>query len=381
MRRFPIAAAAPDPERSDRRRDVLKWAALVAAVLAISICHYLTPAAHFQFHVVYQRLYYLPILFGAFGYGLAGGMAVAVVTALLYLPHIVLHWRHEPLYRSNQLAEILMFLVVGAVAGVLSDRLRREREEHRRTSARLADAYERLQAGVERLRLLDRLSALGALTAGMAHEIKNPLASIQGSIEILESAVAPGDERREFVGILKKEIERLSRLVSDHLDVVRPGRPERGPQNLGTLAASVVELTRGEAERQGVRIALDVEPDLPPAMVDVSQIRQAVLNLVINAVQALPAGGKVGVAVRSRGERIRIVVEDDGPGLDDDTLRRAFEPFFTTKERGTGLGLSIAFVISDAHGGDLCAALRPGGGARFVLELPRGPGRAAGAVG
>ena len=82
MRRFPIAAAAPDPERSDRRRDVLKWAALVAAVLAISICHYLTPAAHFQFHVVYQRLYYLPILFGAFGYGLAGGMAVAVVTAL-----------------------------------------------------------------------------------------------------------------------------------------------------------------------------------------------------------------------------------------------------------------------------------------------------------
>ena len=80
-------------------------------------------------------------------------------------------------------------------------------------------------------------------------------------------------------------------------------------------------------------------------------------------------------------DRIRIVVEDDGPGLDEDTLRRAFEPFFTTKERGTGLGLSIAFQIADAHGGDLSAANRPGGGARFVLELPRGPERAAGAVG
>ena len=145
------------------RRSTLRWAVLIAAVVAISVGHYLTPPSYFHWHVLYQRMYYLPILFGAFWYGLSGGFALAVITSVLYVPHIVLHWGHAPLYRTNQFAEILMFFVIGTIAGFLSDRIRREREQHRRTAEELAQAYRQLQATFERLRLVDRLSALGAL--------------------------------------------------------------------------------------------------------------------------------------------------------------------------------------------------------------------------
>jgi signal transduction histidine kinase len=343
---------------------------LIAAVVAVSVCHYLTPPAYVHWHIVYQRLYYLPILFGAFWYGLSGGLVVALVTSVLYLPHIVLHWGHEPLYRSNQLAEILLFLVIGSVAGLLIDRIRREREEHRRTAEELSRAYDQLQTTFERLRLVDRLSALGALSAGMAHEIKNPLGSIMGSIEILESEVQEGDSKREFVEILKKEIQRLSEIVSNHLDLVRPGTPQRELHDLQGIVESVVELTTQQAAKQGVRLRVDVAGDPPRIMIDGQQVRQAVLNLVINAIQALPRGGQVRVRVEGDARHVRVVVDDDGPGLDEEMLRRAFEPFFTTKEGGTGLGLSIAFQIADQHGGDLRAENRSAGGARFCLELP-----------
>lgn len=361
----------PLPDATSVRRHRIYQAALIgAAILTVSVCHYLTPSEHENWHVVYQRLYYLPILFGAFWYGLPGGLTTAGITSVLYLPHIVLHWGHDPLYRSNQLAELLMFLVIGTVAGVLSDRIRREQEEHRRTAEELARAYEQLQNTFERLRLVDRLSSLGALSAGMAHEIKNPLGSIMGSVEILEAAVPADDERREFVTILKKELERLSSIVSSHLDLVRSRAPERGPEDVSAIVRSVVELARKEAEQRAVTLDVVSEERLPTAMVDGSQVHQAVLNLLINAIQALPDGGRVEARLARAGDRLRITVEDDGPGLDASSLQRAFEPFYTTKEGGTGLGLSIAFQIADQHGGDLRVENREGGGARFSLELP-----------
>jgi signal transduction histidine kinase len=328
--------------------------------------------------MVYQRLYYLPILFAAFWYGLRGGLVTAAITSVLYLPHIFLHWGHEPLYRSNQLAEVLLFFVFAAVAGALIDRIRREQERHRRTAEELAQAYRQLQASFERLRLLDRLSALGALSAGMAHEIKNPLGSILGAIEILESGVPPDDEKREFVSILKKEVRRLSDIVTRQLDMVRPARSERGLRSIGEIAGSVVRLTEREAERKNVKIRLSVEDSLPVVLVDGQQIRQAVLNLVINAIQALKDGGEVSVRVDAGDGRIRVTVEDNGPGLPNVDPARLFEPFFTTRPQGTGLGLSIAFQIADQHGGDLRADNRKEGGARFCLELPLEPSRADG---
>jgi signal transduction histidine kinase len=344
--------------------------ALVAGVAAISLGHYLTDPSMVHWHVVFQRLYYIPILIGAVLFGFRGGILIALLTSVLYLPHVMLHWGHDTAYRWAQFTEIGLFPAFGAFAGVMLDRIRSERERHRKTAEELARAYEQLQATFERLRLEDRMAALGALSVGMAHEIRNPLGSISGGIEILEQAIPADDARREFVGILKREIARLDDLVERQLDLARTGSGEREACDLAEIASSVTDLARKRAEGQGVTVVVDLDRESPAAWADGSRIRQAVLNLVVNAIQAMPSGGELRVAVRGSGDRVILEVADRGAGISDEARGRLFEPFFTTKREGTGLGLAIAWQIAQQHGGDLCADNRAGGGARFVLALP-----------
>jgi signal transduction histidine kinase len=368
-----LGSRAPIPDDSVVRRHLNpRWTlvAILGAVVTISLLHYLTHPSHVHWHVIYQRVYYIPILVGAVAYGLQGGLGVATLTAVLYLPHILLQWGHEPLYRSSQLAEIVLFLVFGAFAGILIDRVRQEREKHRKTAEELAEAYSQLHATFNRLRLVDRLSALGALSAGMAHEIRNPLGSITGAVEILEEMTPQEDQRREFVDIVQKEMNRLSTIVASQLDLVRSTPQERAPCDLRRVVKSVTELSRRQAEQQEVKISVELDEEFTTVEADEQGLRQAVLNLLINAIQSMPDGGQVRIRADSNGDRLRIIVDDEGPGLSAEALEHAFDPFFTTKQHGTGLGLSIAFQIVDQHGGDLRAENRDDGGARFVMELP-----------
>ncbi len=341
------------------------------SLLLISFCHYLTPAEHYHWHVIYQQIYYIPILLGAVWYGLKGGVITAAAASVLYIPHILLHWTHVPLYRFSQIVSILMFLIFGALGGQVIDRLRREREVQKQTAMQLQRANEQLQSTFERLRLVDRLSALGALSAGMAHEIRNPLGSIAGAIEILENEIEGDDPKREFVLILQKEIQRLSTIVTRYLDLVKPSRVEQSPENLAEIVRSVVTLTSKQAAKQNVEVIADTHERLDDVMVDGQLVRQAVLNLAINAIQAMPEGGTVRIRPEMDKDYARIVVEDDGPGLTPEALQKAFEPFYTTKTGGTGLGLSIAFQIATSHQGDLRVENLQRGGARFILQLPR----------
>lgn len=366
-------------QESGEHKAAARWAlfGLLAGVAGISLLHYLTHASHVHWHVVYQRLYYIPILFGAFMYGVRGGLAVATLTAVTYLPHVLLQWQHDPLYRSDQLAEIVMFLIFGAVAGLLIDRLKGERERNRQTAEQLAKANEEIRSTFQRMRLLDRLSALGALSAGIAHEIRNPLGGVSGAVEILDSLTGPDDERHEFVGIVKKEISRVSAIVARQLDLVRTNPPEAVPCDVVRVVESVIALVRRQAEGQGVVIDLHVDAAIPVIEADEQGLRQAILNLLINGVQAMPEGGTVSVFVRVENDRISVIVEDQGPGLSDEALEHAFDPFYSTKRDGTGLGLSIAFQIVDQQGGDLRVENRAEGGARFRLEIPEADTAAA----
>lgn len=359
-------------EKRHTRRGLL---GILVAVLTISLLHYLTHASHEHWHVVYQRLYYIPILLGAVRYGIRGGLAVAAITAISYLPHILLQWQHAPLYRSNQLAEIVMFLVFGTVAGFLIDRIRGEQERNRATAKKLAEANEQLRSTFQRLRLLDRMSALGALSAGIAHEIRNPLGGVSGAVEILDSMTEPEDERHEFVQIVKKEFARISTIVTRQLDLVQARPAEMTPCDVSQVVESVVSLVRSQAEKQGVRVVTRVGDDLPIVETDEQSLRQALLNLLINAVQAIPQGGNVWIAAAAGNGLVRFVVDDDGPGLSEEALEHAFDPYYTTKHGGTGLGLSIAFQIVDQLGGDLKAENRQEGGARFSLDLPVEPAK------
>jgi signal transduction histidine kinase len=343
---------------------------LVLLVVGVSLGHYLTSPDHFLLHNVYQRLYYIPVLLACAWYGLAGGLVVAAVCAAAYAPHILLHWRHSQAYQANQILELGMFGVVALVAGALSDRERRLRLEAEATAAERDRALRELEATADGVRRADRLAALGTLTAGMAHEIRNPLGAIGGAVEILERDYPAGHPRREFVDILRREIARLNSIAGKYLDYARPQAPELRPVDLNAGVRSAVDLVGRSAGATDVAFDLRLADGLPPARADAGQVQQVLVNVLLNASQSMPSGGRVEVVTSAGPEGIAVEIRDHGAGLPDVPAERLFEPFYTTKPAGTGLGLHVCRRIVESHGGRLEAENAPGGGATFRLVLP-----------
>jgi len=348
----------------------VRWAVLAGLIVAISLGHYLTSPDHFLLHNVYQRLYYIPVLLACAWYGLAGGLGVAAVCAAAYTPHILLHWRHSQAYQANQILELGMFGIVALVAGALSDRERRLRLEAEATATERDRALTELKATADGVRRADRLAALGTLTAGMAHEIRNPLGAIGGAAEILETDYPDGHPRREFVDILRREIARLNAIVGKYLDYARPQAPELRPVDLNGSVRAALDLVGKSA--LGASIALDprLAEGLSAVRADAGQIHQVLVNLLLNAVQAMPEGGTVEIATWGEAGGAVVEVRDHGAGLPEIPVERLFEPFFTTKAAGTGLGLHVCRRIAELHGGRLDAVNAAGGGAAFRLALP-----------
>ena len=192
-----------------------------AGVLGASLLHYLTPPQLLLWHNIFQRLYYLPIVYAAIHFGLRGGVSTAVGSAILYIPHI-LTWSSHPNYEMNQYAEIVVFLLVGSVTGILADRERAQKKQLEATTEELRRVYRELQESFEQIKRADRLSAIGEMAASLAHEIRNPLGSIEGAAGILEDPQIAEGTREEFIGIIRKESRRLNRLLTNLLDFARP---------------------------------------------------------------------------------------------------------------------------------------------------------------
>jgi signal transduction histidine kinase len=368
-----MTGAEARPSGAARRRAGVREAILGAMIAAVSAAHYATGAQHILLHNVYQRLYYIPVLLACAWHGLRGGLVVAGVCAGLYAPHIILHWGHSQAYQASQLSELAMFGVVALVAGVLSDRERALRRDAEATAADRDRALRDLEGTVETLRRADRLAALGTLTAGMAHEIRNPLGAIGGSLEILEGDYPADHPRREFVEILRREIERLNAIAGKYLDFARPQEPEPRALDVNDAVRSAVALVEKGAGRAAVRIETRLAPGLPPAHADAGQVHQALVNLLLNGFQAMPDGGVLEVETAAAAGDLQIRVRDHGVGLPDGPVDRIFEPFFTTRAGGTGLGLAMARRIAESHGGRLEARDAEGGGAAFELRLPAAP--------
>jgi len=217
-----------------------------------------------------------------------------------------------------------------------------------------------------------RLSYIGLLSSGIAHEVKNPLNSIQMNLQLLEEEAASGttpERLHTWIEPIQREIRRLERLVNDFLLYARPLTATAQPVRVQPVLESIAGLVAEEARQRGVRIAVEVPKDLPVLTTDESLLRTALMNLVFNAVQALDGGGTVTLRASAEGMVVRFEVTDDGPGIPADRREQIFEIFFTTKAGGTGLGLPIARRIVEALGGTL--SLEEGEpGARFRVTLP-----------
>ena len=338
-------------------------------MLLITISHYLTPPQFYLSHEILERLYYLPIVIAALFFGWAGGLLAAGCAGLCYAPFVFMASHHSPQVMAGRYAEIVVFLAIGALTGALSDRERKRRRELQRATDQLSETNRQLQSSFQQLRRADRLSAVGQLAASLAHEIRNPLGSIEGAIDIVERT-ADEERRREFLGIIKKETRRLNGLLTNLLNFARPRAPQIREAQVDTMVRTVVDLTSHNAQQQGIQLKLHIAPDLPPVECDSEQIIQVLLNVTLNAIQASPAGGQISISADRRENMILMRVSDEGSGIADMELDKIFDPFYTTKEGGTGLGLAISYQILAQHGGGIAVERNPDKGMTFTLTLP-----------
>jgi signal transduction histidine kinase len=356
--------------KTEWRKNWISCGAILLSILLISVLHYQTSTHYRYLHEIYQRAYYIPIIVAAFAYGPIAGLAASLLTTILYIYHIHRDWTAFPVYSFDQYAEIVLYNVIALVVGLLSRKEKRQRQKLEKTSAELATAYERLQTTFEQLKKADRLAALGQLSAGIAHEIRNPLGSIKGSVEILDPEIPLDHPKREFVTIIKEETARLNSMVLDFLRFARPPEPLVKPVSINELIESTLILFRKQAEYANVELQTELDEAISPVRVDPDQIRQVLLNVVLNAAQAMSAGGLLTIHSTTQGDRAIVNISDTGPGIDDSELDHIFDPFFTTKAFGTGLGLSISQQLIAKNGGSIMARRNQGPGLTIRIELP-----------
>ncbi|MGE0352517.1 MAG: ATP-binding protein [Gemmatimonadales bacterium] len=246
-------------------------------------------------------------------------------------------------------------------------------QEVRANEARLRQAYEQLRIAQEHLVQAERLSAVGRVVSGVAHELNNPLSAILHFAEDLQADEDRGPSDREALTVISDQARRSRAIVRDLLAFVRARDDRREQVEVEDLIRSALQTVRADALEAGVTLHLHVSPGLPPVEVDRPGIEQVLTNLLVNGIQACPHGGHITVSAGDEQGRCSVSVEDDGVGIDPDVLPRLFEPFFTTKPqgKGTGLGLSVSLGIVEQHGGTLTGANRSGApGARFTMTLP-----------
>mgnify|MGYP001104374296 CR=1 FL=1 len=232
------------------------------------------------------------------------------------------------------------------------------------------------------VRRADRLSAIGTLAAGLAHEIKNPLGGIRGAAQLLEMELAEDDELRECTGVVLKEVQRVNRIVEELLDLASPRRLNLVGVNLHKVLAHIVFLQQQATKGKAITFQRQLDPSIPPVMADEGRLTQLFLNLIKNAVEAVGESGVIVISSRivaeysmtQKGERrsrmVAVEISDDGPGIPPEEKESLFTPFFTTKDKGTGLGLAICQKIVAEHRGMIRVESSQGRGTVFTILLP-----------
>jgi signal transduction histidine kinase len=317
----------------------------------------------------YVVLLLLPVLEAAFRFRLT--MLVGVIT-MADFSCFFWQWRYFVRHPPVDVGEYieagtasLMLAMVGVVVWLLVHDLRTKEN-------RLAHNLLQLEQAREKLLHEERLAAMGRLSSAIAHEIRNPVGMIASSIATAKQL--SGEEREEMFAIASDEAARLSQLTTEFLDYASARQPKLAAVSVDDTLAYVADASRAHASQKGLTLEVDVPEELT-ARADAGQLQQALMNLVLNAVDASPVGGTITLRGSCEAASVFIDVENSGPPVPQSTVERLFEPFFTTKPRGTGLGLAIARNIARAQGGDLTLAANGPDCVRFSMSLPMSDGQ------
>jgi two-component system sensor histidine kinase HydH len=315
----------------------------------------------------------LPVVSAATVSSLAGTLIFTGLAGGAYLSFLMfLDWERFVLERPEielLILRVVCLFMVGNLTNVLAAALRVQSEKHRRMAEHLADANRQVLEAHEAVRRSDRLAALGQLTAGLAHELRNPLGTIKASAEMLGQQLSRENEvAREVAGFISTEVDRTNSLVTRFLQFARPLKLRLDSVDLAQLLDRAIADAQREAP--DIKIYKNYAPEIPPFRLDAELMERVFYNLALNAAQASPAGGTVTVKTRAEGRTAEIAVIDRGVGIDTKQMKDIFNPFFTTKPQGVGLGLAIVAKIVDEHSGKIAVESEPGKGSIFCVSLP-----------
>ena len=487
----------PDEDGLQRARDVRAILLIGGMIVLVAGLHTFSGvyAGNEQMHLLYQRLYYVPIIYAAYVFGRRGGVIAALIAAVPFMLHSRSTLGHPMSTGFASILEVVSFVAVGFLFGAIRDMEENKTRDLRQLSLQLEDAYKKLeeraiqliniqdytqsilrsitsgvltvgpdgsvttanpaaermlgmsefemvprqisllfqadggisgdvekvlagrlplalreatlttatgrevhvQSSTSRMRAVggtvlgavvtledvsdikaltdqliraDRLAAMGELTAGVAHEVRNPLGVIRASVQLLEDAQCDASRIHEAAEVIKQEIDRLDKVIKALLDFGRPSKPTLVRADLNELLQDVVLFTTRFARQSDVHIEQNLAEDLPLVHGDPDQLKQVFLNLVTNAVQAMEAkGGTITLTTRASGEYVQVSVADTGPGISPVDAPKVFDPFFTKRAEGTGLGLTIVHRIIDEHEGRIELESSPDGTV-FNVTLP-----------
>jgi len=222
----------------------------------------------------------------------------------------------------------------------------------------------------ERLARAERLSSLGEMAAGISHEIRNPLGIIRSSAELLKKKAAKVDPTNTIPDIIVEESSRLNSIVTDFINYAKPRSPNFAPCRVAEVIEKNITFLEPQVNQQGYVIQKNYQNSLPEIMADSTMLYQSFLNILINAMQSMPNGGRILVEISSNDHLLTVHFDDEGKGIPPENLEKIWDPFFTTKDMGTGLGLGIVKNIIESHGGSIQIVNRPVHGARVTIELP-----------
>ena len=334
----------------------------------------------------YYLIYFLPVMTAALLFEGTGTLIWTAITSAAYCSLLIpASFGWNPTLREYELSpenakelalrNIFFFLAAMLVNPFVSEN-RRQARRYRRLAEELAETNRRLEQAQEEARRSERLAALGQLTAGLAHEIRNPLAVIKGSAETLTRRLQSADPlTTELAGYISSEVNRLNTVVTRFLNFARPLKLEKRPTQITPLLDRALKVAGERWPEAKVEVTQQYSENLPEMLVDPDLCEQAFVNLVLNAYEAMTeAGGRLTVKVAAAkydGRRgVEVGIEDTGPGIPPELHEQVFNPFFTTKKEGVGLGLSLVSKIVDDHRGWIRVSSEPGKGACFRVFLP-----------
>lgn len=371
----------------------IKWWLIIAGlVILVTVLHYSTPTMKWQYHLIFMQSYFIPIILGAFQFGIRGGLGTAIAVSFLYFPHIMLQWGGLVEGNLMRFLQIVLFNVIGYLTGLKAQNEKEEKSRYQNTAEQLEKNLQkireqslRMEEMEDQLRQADRLAVVGELSASLAHEVRNPLGSIRGIVDILKDELPPNKETANFLNIMVQETERLNEVVENYLRFAGQKSSQVISFDIRETIKNTELLLANRARKNQITIKTRLpEKELPLTGVP-GQLQQVLMNLALNSIQAMPDGGEISVEVerlrtKSQGgekasdskntNEIRISISDNGKGISEPDIERIFKPFYTTRQDGTGLGLAIVKRIIDQNNWRIEVESEINKGSTFSIYIP-----------